>query len=496
MSTLEQIPHWIDGKPVADSHEKLAVIDPATGEAVAEVGLASDETVKQAVASALAASTEWALLPASRRVQVLYAFRDLIRSHTDELAALITAQHGKTLDDARGEVARGLDAVEMACGAPGLLKGEMSEQTGRNIDTYSVLHPIGVGVGVTPFNFPVMIPLMMATTAIAAGNAFVLKPSEQDPGPTIRLAELAQEAGLPDGVFTVVHGQQAVVEALIDHPDVAGVSFVGSSAIAHSIYRRAADAGIRVQAFGGAKNHLVAMPDAPVEATADAISSSAFGAAGQRCMAISVTVAVGDTADDLVAALKSRAETITLGAGTTPGTEVGPVVSERARDRIRGLVADAIEDGALPVVDRSSEAVDGYPGGSYVGPVLLDHVDPSSEIYSTEVFGPVLCVVRVDTLDEALQLIRTHQYGNGASIFTRSGLAAHRFQREAAAGMVGVNVPIPVPVSTYAVAGWKSSVFGDTGLTNASWRFWTQPKYITARWDESVSGMDFGFRPN
>jgi malonate-semialdehyde dehydrogenase (acetylating) / methylmalonate-semialdehyde dehydrogenase len=494
MSTIR---HWINGRPYPPTgFVTLPVTDPATGKTVAEVTLADEETVKVAVASAATAGRAWALRPAARRAQVLYDFRNLIRQHAGELAEMITAQHGKTLDDARSEVTRGLDAVELACGVPGLLKGEMSEQTGRDIDTYSTLHPVGVGLGVTPFNFPVMIPLMMASVAIAAGNAFILKPSEQDPGPAFRLAELAQQAGLPDGVFTVVHGQQPVVEALIDHPDVAAVSFVGSSAVAHSIYCRASEAGKRVQAFGGAKNHLVAMPDAPLEVTADAISSSAFGAAGQRCMAISVLVAVGDSADALVEAVGSRAKQIRLGPGTGEGVEVGPVVSVAARDRIRGLVARAIDDGAVTVVNRSDEAVPGYEAGSYVGPVLLDQVSPDSEVYATEVFGPVLSVVRVDTLDEAIELVRSHPYGNGASIFTRSGAAAHRFQREASAGMVGINIPIPVPVSTYAAAGWKYSVFGDTGLTNASWRFWTKPKYITSRWDETVSGTDFGFRPN
>ncbi|MFE3999342.1 CoA-acylating methylmalonate-semialdehyde dehydrogenase [Nocardioides sp. YIM B13467] len=491
------IPHWINGRPYLDAAApKLPVEDPATGEQVAEVTLADDATVKIAVDAALGAAAGWAALPAARRAQALYAFRELVRDHIDELAAMITTQHGKTLDDARGEVTRGLDAVELACGVPGLMKGEMSEQTGRNIDTYSTLHPLGVVVGITPFNFPVMIPLMMASVAIAAGNAFVLKPSEQDPGPALRIAELAQEAGIPDGIFTIVNGQRECVEALVDHPDVAAVSFVGSTPIAHSIYRRAAEAGKRAQAFGGAKNHLVVMPDAPIESAADAISSAAFGAAGQRCMAISVAVAVGDIADDLVAALKQRTEGIRVGPGTDPATEVGPVVSRVARDRIRHLVSGAVDAGAVPVVDRSRIEVGGHPGGHFVGPVLLDQVAPDSELYRTEVFGPVLAVVRVDTLDEALELIRTHEYGNGASIFTRSGNAAHRFQREASAGMVGINVPIPVPVSTYAVAGWKRSRFGDTGLTNASWTFYTQPKYVTSRWDDTVAGMDFGFRPN
>ena len=493
---MTTISHWIDGHPVPPRGDTLEVLDPATGRAIASVGLADADTVKQAVASAAAAFPAWRDLPPARRAQVLYAFRDLVRTHQDDLAELITREHGKTLDDARGEVVRGLDSLELACGVPGLLKGETSEQTGRGIDTISTLHPLGVVVGITPFNFPVMIPLMMASIAIACGNSFILKPSEQDPGPALRVAQLAGQAGLPDGVFNVVHGRQDSVEALIDHPDVAAVSFVGSTPVAHSIYKRAADAGKRVQAFGGAKNHLVVMPDAGIGAAADAISSAGFGAAGQRCMAISVAVAVGGVGDQLVAALAERAGAVVVGPGSAPGSEIGPVVSAAAQQRIRNIVAAAKAGGADVVVDRSAEQVPGYENGFFVGPTVVDHVKAADDIYRTEVFGPVVCVVRVDTLDEALNLIRDHEYGNGAAIFTNSGAAARKFQRDAAAGMVGINVPIPVPVAPYAVAGWKNSVFGDTGLNNAAWRFYTQPKYITSRWDEAVTGPDFGFRPN
>ncbi|MFF0284462.1 CoA-acylating methylmalonate-semialdehyde dehydrogenase [Rhodococcus aetherivorans] len=493
---MTTISHWIDGKSIAPTGETLPVLDPATGKTVAEVALADTDTVKQVVASASAAFPAWRDLPASRRAQALYTFRELIRDHQDELAEMITREHGKTLDDARGEVARGIDTVELACGVPGLLKGETSEQSGRNIDTISTLHPLGVVLGITPFNFPVMIPLMMASIAIACGNTFILKPSEQDPSSAVRIAELAKEAGLPDGVFNVVHGRQQTVEALIDDPAVAGVSFVGSTPVAHSVYRRAAAAGKRVQAFGGAKNHLVVMPDASIEAAADAISSAGFGAAGQRCMAISVAVAVGGVGDELVAALKKRAEAVVVGPGYDGRSEIGPVVSAAAQQRIRKIVADAKSAGADVVVDRSTEQVSGFEDGFFIGPTLVDHVTDSDDIYRTEVFGPVVSVVRVDTLDEALQLIHDHEYGNGASIFTNSGGAARKFQREACAGMVGINVPIPVPVAPYAVAGWKNSVFGDTGLNNAAWKFFTQPKYVTSRWDEAVSGIDFGFRPN
>ena len=492
----DTIPHWIDGRPVVTAGDRIPVVDPATGQMIAAVQVADEDTVKKAVASAVAAFADWRDLPSSRRAQTLYAFRDLVRRHQEDLAALITREHGKTLDDARGEVARGLDSVELACGVPGLLKGEFSEQTGRGIDTYSSLHPLGVALGITPFNFPVMIPLMMLSMAIASGNTFILKPSEQDPGPAIRLAELAKQAGVPDGVLSVIHGQRDVVERLIDDPEIAAVSFVGSTPVAHCIYRRAADAGKRVQAFGGAKNHLVVMPDAPIEAAADAISSAGFGAAGQRCMAISVAVAVGGVGDKLAAALASRAEAVTIGPGSDLSSDMGPVVSAAAQQRIRDIVAAAKAAGATLVVDRSTETVAGFEDGFYVGPTLVDHIDQTSDIYLTEVFGPVVVILRVDTLDDALQLIRNHQYGNGASIFTTSGAAARKFQREASAGMVGINVPIPVPVAPYAVAGWKNSVFGDTGLNNAAWRFYTQPKYVTSRWDETVAGVDFGFRPN
>lgn len=493
---MTTITHWIAGAAQAGTGRTIPVIDPATARSVADVDLGDADTVKVAVAAAKTASVAWGRLPASRRVQAIYEFRNLLRDNIDNFAEIITREHGKTLDDARGEVARGLDAVELACGAPALIKGETSEQTGTNIDTISVLQPLGVVVGVTPFNFPVMIPLMMGAVAIAAGNSFILKPSEQDPGASLLMAKLAKQAGIPDGVFSVVQGQKDAVDHLIDHPDVAAVSFVGSTPVAHAIYRRAADQGKRVQAFGGAKNHLVVMPDAPLDAAADAVASAAFGAAGQRCMAVSVTVAVGDIADQLVEKLKERAEAIKVGPGIGDGVEVGPVVSAAAQQRIRGIVRDAAENGAHLVVDRSTESVPGYDEGYFVGPTIVDHVQPGSAIYQTEVFGPVLSIVRVETLDEALELIRNHPYGNGASIFTASGGAARKFQNEASAGMIGINVPVPVPVAAYAVAGWKNSVFGDTGLNNASWRFYTQPKYVTSRWDETVSGPDYGFRPN
>jgi malonate-semialdehyde dehydrogenase (acetylating)/methylmalonate-semialdehyde dehydrogenase len=499
-TTLATATHWIDGGNWAHEDQQyeqyLDVTDPALGHVITRTPIADQATVDAAVASARRAYTTWADVTPTRRAQILFAFRNLLRENADELVELVTAEHGKTLDDARGELNRAIDSVEMACGVPSLLKGEVSEQSGPNIDTQMLLQPLGVCVGITPFNFPLLVPVAMFAVAIAAGNTFVLKPSEQVPTSSVRLAALLREAGLPDGVLNVVHGASDTASALMDHPDTVAVAFVGSTPVARKVYERAAINGMRVQSLGGAKNHLVVMPDANLEATADAIASAAFGAAGQRCMAVSVVVTVGDCADELVRLVKDRALRVRMGAGTTPGVEVGPVVSDQAMNRIQGIVSRAADTNADIVVDRTQEKVEGYESGFFVGPALIDHVDTSSELYRTEIFGPVLSVVRVDTLDEAISLIREHEYGNGAAIFTGSGRAARQFQREASAGMVGVNVPIPVPVATYAVAGWKNSVFGDTGLNGGSWRFYTQPKYLTARWDETVGGVDYGFRPN
>jgi malonate-semialdehyde dehydrogenase (acetylating) / methylmalonate-semialdehyde dehydrogenase len=490
------IAHWVNG--AADvTGERATVLNPATGEAIGEVALADTVFVDHAVAVAHAAAAGWAETTPARRANVMRNFRALLVERSDELAALITREHGKTLDDAQGEIARGIEAVDLAISAPFVLKGEVVEQTGPNIDTEMTWHPVGVCVGVTPFNFPVMIPLMMLSVALAAGNTFILKPSEQDPGPALFLARLLTEAGLPDGVLNVVNGRVESVEALIDHPGTAAISFVGSTPVAKAIYVRAANAGKRVQAMGGAKNHLVVAPDANLDAVADALSSAAFGSAGQRCMAVTTAVVVGDEAADALAEkMRERAIKVVMGDGAEPGVEMGPVVSEVAQERIRGLVSRGAGEGATVVVDRSQELVPGHDAGSFVGPVVLDHVSPQSEIYQTEVFGPVLIMVRVDTIDDAIHLVTTNRFGNGASIFTRSGLLARRFAREAAAGMVGVNVPIPVPVAAFSIAGWKDSIFGDTGLNNGAWRFYSRPKYITSRWDEATSGVDLGFRPN
>lgn len=494
--TAQFVGHWINGEIVAGSGEHQPIRNPATGQQIGQVALADAATIERAVSAAVTAGAAWADTPLPRRVQVLYKFRELIIQNIDKIAEVITEQHGKTLDDARGEINRGLEALEVACSVPGNIKGEMTAQTGSNIDTYSVLHPIGVCLGITPFNFPVMIPLGMLSIAIAAGNAFILKPSEQDPGPALLIARLAQQAGLPDGVLNVVNGGRTTVDALIDHPEIGAISFVGSTPIAHAVYMRGAAAGKRVQALGGAKNHMVVLPDANLDAAADALSSAAFGSAGQRCMAVTTVVTVGGIADELVAKVADRTRAVKIGRGSDEGVEMGPLINGNSQARVRGLVRSAGQAGAVAVVDRSEEAVPGCQGGYFVGPTLVDHVTPDMDIYQQEVFGPVLIVVRVDTFDQAVELIKRNKYGNGASIFTRDGNAARLFQRYVPAGQIGINVPIPVPVASYAFAGWKASAFGDNGIHNGGWRFYTRPKHVTARWAEPPVGVDLGFRPN
>jgi malonate-semialdehyde dehydrogenase (acetylating) / methylmalonate-semialdehyde dehydrogenase len=490
------VPHWIAGRPVSSERANLLpVTNPATGEEIGQVELADQELVDRAVAAAVQAFPAWRETPPAKRVQILYRLRDLMHARSDEIMHVITTQHGKTLDDASGELARSLEALEMACGAPAYLKGTMGEQVSSNIDTMAVPHPLGVCLGISPFNFPFMLPVMFTGVATAAGNTVIIKPSEQDPAPAILFAELAAEAGFPVGVVNVVQGARQTVEMLIDHPDIQAVSFVGSSPVAHSIYQRSAAAGKRVQALGGAKNHLVVLPDANLEAAADALSSGAYGSSGQRCMAVTVGVLVGDVADRLVPMLADRARSVVMGDGASVGAEMGPLISADAQKRVRSLVVGAVEEGATAIVDRSSEVVSGREGGYFVGPTLLDHVLPGMEVYDKEVFGPVLSLVRVETYQDGLDLIERNPYGNGAALFTRDGEAARRFQREAAAGMVGINVPIPVPVATFGIAGWKRSVFGDTGLNDAAWRFFTRTKHVTTRWDDSRRGVDMGFRP-
>ena len=492
--TGQQIGHWIDGRRTPGTSGRTApVFNPASGEQTGAVALASAGEVGAAVASAVAAARSWRSASLSRRAAVLFAFRELLHAHADELAALVTAEHGKVLADAAGEVARGLENVEFATGVPQLLKGGYSEQAATGVDVYSIRQPLGVVAGITPFNFPAMVPLWMCANAIACGNAFVLKPSEKDPSASLRLAELWQEAGLPDGVFTVLQGDKEAVDALLTHPDIAAVSFVGSTPIARYVYETGTAAGKRVQALGGAKNHMVVLPDADLDLAADAAVSAAYGAAGERCMAVSVTVAVGDVGDRLVEAIASRLPKVRVGAGTDPDSEMGPLISAAHRDRVAGYIDAGASSGASIVVDGRQG--DLPPGGFFLGTTLLDRVTPEMSVYTDEIFGPVLSIVRVDTYDEAVSLINANRYANGVAIFTRDGGAARRFQFEVEVGMVGINVPIPVPVAYYSFGGWKSSLFGDTHMYGPEGiNFYTRGKVVTSRWpDPATSSVDLGF---
>lgn len=485
---LETVPHWMNNAPATSRSSVLAeIVDPATGHAARTVELGGADLVDEAVASAVVAAQGWAETPSPARATVLSAFRALLLEHGEELASIITAEQGKTLADARGEVARSVEAVEVATSAVQQLKGEYAEQVARGVDTYSFRQPLGVCAGITPFNFPIMVPVSMFAAAIACGNAFVLKPSEKVPSASVRLAELLAEAGLPAGVLNVVHGGIDAVNALIDHPDVAAVSFVGSTPVAREIYRRSAEAGKKVQALGGANNHMVVMPDADVDAAADALVSAAYGAAGQRCMAVTVAVVVGDVADEVVAKTADRARAFRTGPGDLEGSDMGPLISQDAIARVHGALDGADRQGGTVVVDGRS--VDHSEQGYFVGPSLVDHVQTDSDLYQDEIFGPVLSVVRVDDLDEALRVVNASPYGNGASIFTSSGVASRRFVRAVQAGSVGVNVPIPVPISWFGFGGWGDSRFGDDGLNYDAYRFYTKSKVVTQRWTEPRKGV-------
>jgi len=489
-----RISHWIDGTPTpGTSGRTSAVYNPATGRRTAEVDLAGADDVKRAVASAAAAAKDWRSASLSKRAAVLFAFRELLHARSDELAAIITAEHGKVLADAAGEIARGLENVEFATGVPQLMKGGFSEQASTGVDVYSIRQPLGVVAGITPFNFPAMVPLWMCANAIATGNALILKPSEKDPSASLWLAELWKEAGLPDGVFTVLQGDKEAVDGLLSHPDVAAVSFVGSTPIARHIYETGTANGKRVQALGGAKNHMVVLPDADVEMAADAAVSAAYGAAGERCMAISVAVAVGDVADDLVAAIADRMPRLTIGDGAQPGTDMGPLITAEHRDKVASYIDAGARSGARVVVD--GREADVPADGFFLGTTLLDDVAPDMSVYTDEIFGPVLCVVRVDSYDAAVSLVNANQYANGVAIFTRDGGAAREFQFDVEVGMVGVNVPIPVPVAYYSFGGWKASLFGDTHMYGPEGiNFYTRGKVVTSRWpDPSTSQVDLGF---
>ncbi|MEV4518745.1 CoA-acylating methylmalonate-semialdehyde dehydrogenase [Micromonospora tulbaghiae] len=495
---MERVTHWIDGKPFAGVTERAApVYDPALGTVRTEVPLASVDEVDQAVASAAAAFASWRNSSLTKRTQVLFAFRELVNQHKQELAELITAEHGKVVSDALGEVTRGLEVVEFACGIPHLLKGGYSEGVSTNVDVYSIRQPVGVCAVISPFNFPVMVPMWFVPIAIAAGNTVVLKPSEKDPSASLLVARLWEQAGLPAGVFNVVHGDKVAVDRLLEHPEVKAVSFVGSTPIARYVYETGTRNGKRVQALGGAKNHMVVLPDADLDLAADAAVNAGFGSAGERCMAISALVVVEPVADDLVARIRERIATLKVGDGRR-SCDMGPLVTREHRDRVASYLDAGVEAGAELVVDGREVRVDGDESGFWLGPSLLDRVSPEMSVYTDEIFGPVLSVVRVGSYDEALALVNANRYGNGTAIFTNDGGAARRYQNEVEVGMVGVNVPIPVPMAYYSFGGWKDSLFGDSHAHGAEGvHFFTRGKVVTSRWlDPSHGGINLGFPEN
>ncbi len=489
------IGHFINGGATPGRGGRYGeVYDPATGEVSARVSFAGREDAEAAVAAAGAAFPGWAATPALRRARVLFRFKELLDRHADELAALITSEHGKVLSDARGSVTRGIEVVEFACGVPHLLKGSFSESVGTGVDSHSLRQPVGVCVGITPFNFPAMVPMWMFPVAIACGNTFVLKPSEKDPSCSMRLADLLAEAGLPAGVFNVLNGDREAVDALIRHPKVAAVSFVGSTPVAESIYRTATSEGKRVQALGGAKNHAVVMPDADLDQAVEALMGAAYGSAGERCMAVSVAVAVGEkTGDALVEKLATHLRGLKVRAGSDPEAEMGPLVTREHLARVKGYVEQGVLEGAKLVVDGRGLKVPGHEGGFFLGGCLFDRVTPRMRIYREEIFGPVLSVVRVPDFESALRLVNEHEYGNGAAVFTRDGDTAREFSARVQAGMVGVNVPIPVPLAFHSFGGWKRSLFGDLYVHGPEGvHFYTRLKTITSRWPAGVrTGADY-----
>jgi len=517
---MKHVTHWINGAPHTESEPQAPrdrvgaalsalreravdlidpertgeIYDPATGELAGTVDFASVRIVDEAVAAARDAFAEWGRTSLTRRTQILFAFRELLNARKAELAALITEEHGKVLSDAMGEVTRGLEVVEFACGIPHLLKGGYSSRVSTGVDVYSLRQPLGVVGIISPFNFPAMVPMWFFPIAIAVGNTVVVKPSEKDPSPAVFIAELWKEAGLPDGVFNVVHGDKVAVDALLTHPDVKSISFVGSTAIARHVYETGTANGKRVQALGGAKNHMVVLPDADLDLAADAAVNAGFGSAGERCMAISVLVAVGDIADPLVERIVERMGSLRTGDGRR-ACDMGPLVTQAHLDKVTGYIEAGVAEGAEIVVDGRDPLVDGAPEGFWVGPTLFDRVTPQMSVYTDEIFGPVLSVVRVETYEQALSLVNEHPYGNGTAIFTNDGGAARRFQDEVEVGMVGINVPIPVPMAYYSFGGWKASLFGDTHAHGTQGvHFFTRGKVVTSRWlDPSHGGINLGF---
>jgi malonate-semialdehyde dehydrogenase (acetylating)/methylmalonate-semialdehyde dehydrogenase len=494
-SIAARIPHYINGQRVPGEGAVLGpVFNPATGQQTGEIAFADAALVDAAVSAARAAFPAWAATPPIRRARVLFKLRELLEANADRLAAQLTAEHGKTHSDALGEVQRGIEVVEFACGIPQLLKGEFTDNVGPGLDAHSLRQPLGVVAGITPFNFPAMVPLWMFPIAIACGNTFVLKPSERDPSASLLLADWLQEAGLPDGVFNVVHGDKRAVDAILEHPEVKAVSFVGSTAIAQYIYETGCRHGKRVQALGGAKNHMVVMPDADLDQTADALMGAGYGSAGERCMAISVAVAVGDaTADALVERLAPRVRALKVGPGDAPGMDMGPLITGPHCERVRGYVDLGVKEGAQLVVDGRATVIPGREQGFFLGGCLFDHVRPEMRIYREEIFGPVLSIMRVESYEQALALVNAHEYGNGTAVFTRDGDTARDFSERVQVGMVGVNVPIPVPAAFHSFGGWKASLFGDHHIYGPEGvRFYTRLKAVTSRWPTRIrAGAQF-----
>jgi len=491
---MKTIPHFINGQPYEGRSGRYTQgFNPATGEVSSSISLASAQDVDTAVAAAAAAFPAWSETPPLKRARILFKFKALLDEHQDELAALITAEHGKVFSDAKGEVTRGIEVVEFACGIPHLLKGQYTDQIGGGIDNWSMRQPLGVVAGITPFNFPMMVPCWMFPVALACGNTFVLKPSERDPSAALRLAELLKEAGLPDGVFNVVQGDKQAVDALIAHPQVEALSFVGSTPIAEYIYAEGTRRGKRVQALGGAKNHMVVMPDADLDQVTDALMGAAYGSAGERCMAISVAVAVGEVADEVVARLAPRVRALVVKDGMQADAEMGPLVTAQHRTRVTGYIEDGQACGATLVVDGRGLQVPGNEGGFFLGGTLFDHVTPAMNIYREEIFGPVLCIVRVPDFAAAVELINAHEFGNGVSCFTSDGGIARAFARQIKVGMVGINVPIPVPMAWHSFGGWKRSLFGDHhAYGEEGVRFYSRYKSVMQRWPDSIGkGAEF-----
>ncbi len=494
---VASIGHYIDNKPVAGKSGRTGdITNPATGEVTAKVAFASVEEVDAAVQVAKKAQATWAATPPLRRQRVMFNLKGLIEKRIDDLARHLSLEHGKTFDDAKGEVGRGLEVVEFACGIAHHMKGDFTEQVASDMDTWSIRQPLGVVAGITPFNFPIMIPCWMGAMAVATGNAFILKPSEKDPSAPMLLAELYTEAGAPPGIFQVINGDKVAVDALLKHPDVPAISFVGSTAIGEYVYHTGTQMNKRVQALCGAKNHMVVMPDADLDQTADALMGAAYGAAGERCMAISVAVAVGGVGDRLIEKLAPRVQALKVGPGLDPQSEMGPLVTRQHRDKVMGYVDQGVKEGAKLVVDGRGLKLQGYENGNFMGGCLFDEVKPEMTIYKDEIFGPVLSVVRSKTFDDAVKLVNDHAYGNGTAIFTRDGDAARAFASNVKIGMVGINVPIPVPVAYHSFGGWKASVFGDHGIYGMEGvRFYTKLKTVTARWPTGIrSGAEFNFK--